>query len=83
MSSHYFSEVRNNIDLSLNEIVEKKQRGLLSEKAYSHLFYLWTWSAFRASSFLHDRFYKRMGSEAYWRRIDRAKKIVEQIKNSR
>ena len=57
-----------------------KQSGAVSDRLYRHFCFLWLWSAQRWDD-RHERFYKRMGSDAYWRRIDRVKALCARIQS--
>lgn len=72
-------ELRFFIDCSPSQIQLLKQDGVISWRLYRHYKFLWLWSAWR-DNYQHERFYNRMGSDAYWRRIERVKAIVERIR---
>lgn len=61
---------------SYSEVVDKKQRGLISDQVYGWWMLLWNWSTFRESSEQQKRFYAARGSGAFWRRIDRCRAFL-------
>ena len=73
-------ELRIFLSYSLAQMQHLKQTGQITDRLYGHYCFLWLWSADR-SDYRHERYYQRMGSEAYWRRIDRVKKIVDFIRS--
>jgi hypothetical protein len=59
-------------------------RGTISESVWSRFEFLWCWSASRTLQpygARHDRAYARLGSERYWRRIDRVAAWVNRIQS--
>lgn len=72
-------ELRIFLGHTMFEMQYLKQSGCVSDRLYRHFCTLWLWSAPR-DNYKHDRFYKRMGSDAYWRRIDRVKALGERIR---
>jgi len=73
-------ELRIYLGHSLAEMENLKQTGRITDRLYGHYCFLWLWSAWR-TDYRHERYYQRMGPEAYWRRIDRVKKIVKFIRS--
>ena len=67
-------ELRLFLGYSLVQMAYLKQTGRVSDRLYRHYYHLWLWSAWRQDH-RHGRFYKRMGSAAYWRRIDRVRRL--------
>ena len=63
---------------SLLEVQHLKQCGEISDKIYKHYCFLWLWSAWR-HDYRHSRIYENMGSEFYWKRIDKVKAMVARI----
>lgn len=69
---------------SLDEVMRTPRFGLVdnerfTEKARKHFIFLWRWGSTR-ESVRHDRFYRVMGAEAYFRRIKRVRRIIEELK---
>lgn len=56
--------------------------GRISQRVFDHwcLFYDWAAPRFTgAAGIRQDRFYTRMGADAYWRRIDRVKRLHNRV----
>lgn len=69
---------------SFDEVMRTPRFGLVenerfTEKARDHFRFLWLWSGARESA-RHDRFYNAVGADAYWRRIERVRRIIEELK---
>lgn len=71
-------ELRLFLGYSLDQMAYLKLTGRVSDRLYRHYCFLWLWSAWRQDH-RHERFYKRMGSAAYWRRIDRVRRLFLRI----
>lgn len=67
------------LDHTIEQMESLKQHGHVSDKVYGHYCFLWLWSVQRYD-FRHEEFYRKFGSERYWRRIDRIKALVERIR---
>ena len=67
------------LDHTHGQMQALRQEGRISDRLYGHYNFLWLWSAYRCDH-RHERYYARMGSDAYWRRIDRVKALVERIR---
>ena len=61
---------------SYSEVVDKKQRGLISDPVYRWWMLLWNWSTFRMQNNPQERYYAARGSEAYCRRINRCRAFL-------
>lgn len=72
-------ELRLFIGHNLSDMQDLKQQGRISDRLYGHYCFLWLWGAYR-DDYRHDLFYKRMGRDAYWRRIERVKALIERIR---
>lgn len=64
---------------SIRQMEDLKQRGCITDRLYGHYCWFWLWSADRCD-FRHEVLYNRLGSEFYWRRIDRVKALATKIK---
>lgn len=67
------------LEHSIREMEDLKQRGLITDRLYGHYCWLWLWSAWRADP-RHESLYDRLGSQFYWRRIERVKALVNKIR---
>lgn len=65
---------------SLQEMMDLKQQGRISDRLYGKYILLWRWSAIRYEDDAQTRFYNRMGSDAYWRRIDRGIALLARLR---
>ena len=65
---------------SLEQMEHLKQQGIVSDRLFGHYTFFWLWGEVR-EDYRHFRFYKKMGSDAYWRRIERVKNLIEKINN--
>ncbi len=70
---------------SYNQVEAANPHGLVGNvrfgpDAQRAFFLLWTWSAVRISSAAQERFYLKVGSRLYWRRIERAKRWAERVR---
>jgi hypothetical protein len=63
---------------SIRQMEDLKQRGCITDRLYRHYCWFWLWSAHR-HDFRHEVLYNRLGSEFYWRRIDRVKALAAKI----
>lgn len=69
---------------SFDEVMRTSRFGLVenerfTEKARRHFYFLWLWSAPRNDE-IHDIVYDIFGADFYWRRIEKVKRIVEELK---
>lgn len=64
-----------NAECSYNEATDRVQRGLTSQRAYDWYVLLWKWSTHR-SLYEQGYYYKKRGSAAYWRRINRCRAFI-------
>lgn len=71
-------ELRLFLNYTPDQMRDLKQTGRVSDRLYRHYCFIWLWSAWR-QDYRHERFYKRMGSAAYWRRIDRVRRLFLRI----
>ena len=60
--------------------------GRVTEKQWKAYKFFWIWTAPRFSHLMnadrkHDRAFKKLGRDAYYRRIERAKELCESWKN--
>lgn len=58
--------------LSLNEAEQSFNAGWISARTFRRYKLEWRWTAFR-HTLEHERCYKTLGRERFWRRIDRAR----------
>ena len=63
--------------MSLDEVSDKYRQGFMSQKDYRAFLLSWEWTAFRFSSVRQERCYQKMGSEAFYRRLERAKALTQ------
>lgn len=61
---------------TLSDMEIKLRMGLCSQRAYDWYVFFWTWSAPRFGVYSHERFYKKRGDTAYWRRLNRVRKFI-------
>lgn len=61
---------------SYSEVVDKKQRGLLSDLVFGWYMLMWNWSTHRSTNVSQERYYAKRGSKAYWRRINRCRAFI-------
>lgn len=73
-------ELRLFLDYTPDQMRDFKQTGRISDRLYGHYLFLWRWGAWHPENDAHERFYRRMGSAAYWRRIDRVKALIARIR---
>ena len=69
--------------ITLNEAEWYWRQGVISQATYDRYVFLWRWSACRHGAehgAAHDRAYRKLGSELYWRRIDRVAQWVRDLK---
>jgi len=69
---------------SLAEVMRVPRFGLVenerfTEKARKHFLFLWRWGSTR-NMVRHNKFYRVMGADAYFRRIKRVRLIIEELK---
>jgi len=72
---------------TLGDVLDTSAHGLVDNERFTYRakrFYirLWTWGAVRYSgraSEEQEQFYKRMGKDAFFRRIDRTQAIISKI----
>lgn len=67
------------LDYTFDEMQTMKQWGCISDRLYGHWLFLWLWGAFRHDH-RHERLYRHMGPDVYWRRIDRVKALIDRIR---
>jgi hypothetical protein len=65
------------LDYSMTQMEDMKQTGYVSNRLYKHYCFLWLWGSGIRTSIRHERFYRVMGSDAYWRRIERVRRIID------
>ena len=74
-------EIKFFLDHTMSQMQDLKQRGFVSDKLYGHYCFLWLWGAPHSYEYRHQSFYRRMGADAYWRRIDRVKAVIDRIRS--
>src|SRR5215468_7488886 len=71
-------------ETTYNRAVNMLHWGSISQRTFDWFCFFYDWAAPRYSgsaSFKQERFYNRCGEEAYWRRIERVKALLERVRN--
>lgn len=72
-------------ELSYDQVTKMLHWGNIDSRTFERWCLFSDWAAPRFSGcagFKQERFYNRFGKEAYWRRIERIRRLHDKIKNS-